>query len=158
MLCTSSAVCLGCESETDRIEARLSELKSELPLRDGETLEARKRRIRARLEPALTPDFRIDAPWLEVNTDRDFALASAAHLEELFPLVALDLDDVEVSLSESGKRAWIHGKARASSAQASDIHAFTLAFELDLAKQGSQWQLVRLSLSDPSQPLPEARP
>lgn len=157
-LAASALGLLACESEAERIEARVNELALELPLRPNEARDARKKRILTELEPALDAAFRIDAPWLGVDTDRDFALASAVSLEQLFPLSDLELESVEVSLSASGKRAWVRGSARASSTQPGDLHAFALRFELDLKKVGTRWQLVSLSLRDPSQPLPEARP
>lgn len=148
----------GCESEADRIESLAEELARELPLRPEETADERKRRVRTRLEPSLDADFHLEAPWLGEETDRAFALTAATAIEQLFPLAALELEDVDVELSASGKRALLRGDARASATQAADLHAFGLRFEADLRKDGTRWLVVRLVLSDPSQPLPEARP
>jgi hypothetical protein len=148
----------ACESESDRIESLAEELARELPLRREETADQRKRRIQSSLQPSLDADFHLEAPWLSEETDRAFALTAATAIDQLFPLAALDLEDVEVELSASGKRALLRGDARASATQAADLHAFALSFEADLAKQGTRWLLVRLVLTDPRQPLPEARP
>jgi hypothetical protein len=148
---------LACETDEDRARGVVERLARELPLQAGESADEAKLRIRTNLAPFLADEFELSAPAVGVGNDRSFALTAAVEIDRLFPLRALELDGARVLLSKSGRRAAIRGTARAAT-QPGDLHAFDVAFDTDLEKDGETWRVARVSLSDPLRPLPEERP
>jgi hypothetical protein len=147
----------ACESEEDRAVALVAELAQALPLR-SESAPQRQARIRSDVAPALDAEFELVAPWLGPPNDRNFALTAATEIDRMFPLRSVELTDSEARLSKSQQRAEVQGTARVSGAQPGDLHGFDLRFDVDLKRDGAVWRVVRLTLSDPKQSLPQARP
>lgn len=147
-----------CESEADRVEALIGTLSRELPLQANEARDARAKRLRREFASGLDSELEVEAPWLEGTANKSFAMNAAIGLGDVFPLTHLELTDVAVTLSESAHHAHARGLAQASASQPGDLHGFELSFTADLSKQGQVWRVKRLELSQPNQPLPEARP